>query len=128
MASLLIGPKGRNPDRANGEFQYADIIDAQTAVLVSKGGGVIHTVEIGVVGTLAIFYDVKEGGTTDATTQIAKVSLAALTSQPIILDVAFSQGLTVVVTGSSTELTVSFLGAQTVSPRQFGTIDSNPGR
>lgn len=117
MASLVIGPTNRNPDYFNGEYQYADIIDAQTAVLVSAGGGVVHTVEIGVVGTLAVFYDTPSGGTTDATTQIAKVSLAALSSQPIILDVAFSKGLTVVVTGASTELTVSFRGAQTVSSR-----------
>jgi len=128
MASVLIGPKGRNPDYFRLEHQYANIIGAQTAVIVSKGGGMIHTVWCGVVGTLAEFYDVAEGGTTDATTRIGTFSLAALTDE-LILDIAFSQGLTVIVTGgASTAVGMSFRGAQTVSPRNFGTIDWNPGR
>lgn len=124
MASLLIGPKGRNPDYARNEHQYANITGAQTAVLVAHGGGMVHTVQIGVVGTLAIFYDTPEGGTTDATTEIMRLSLATLGDYDN-LDFAFSQGLTVIVTGGA-ELTVMFRGAQTVSPRTFGTIDANP--
>ena len=121
MASLLIGPMGRTPDYANNEHYYAHIIDAQTAVLVAAGGGMVHTVSVGVIGTLAVFYDVAAGGATDATTRIATVSLAALTSQPTILDVAFSAGLTVVVTGAG-ELTVSFRGANIAN-----TLWQNPG-
>lgn len=126
MASLLIGPKGRNPDRARQEHQYARINGAQTAVLVAHGGGQVVGLTVGVVGTLAKFYDVATGGTTDDTTQIATYSLAAL-GDIDAPEFAFSQGLTVIVTGAA-DLTVYFDGAQTVSPRQFGTIDSNPGR
>lgn len=115
---MLIGPTGRNPERALGEFQYAKLDGAATYVIVDKGGGTLHTVSIGVTGTLAIFYDTPSGGTTDDTTEIATVSLAALSSQPIILDVDFSQGLTCVVTGAA-ELTVSFNGAETTNPRTF---------
>lgn len=126
--TLNIGPVGRNPDRARGEHQYAFMKGADTYVLVSKGGGQLHTLIVGVAGSLAKFYDTPSDGTTDETTQIATVSLAAVTATPLILDVAFSKGLTCVVTGASAELTVSFDGAQTTSPRQFGTQDSNPGR
>lgn len=130
MASLVIGPTGRNPDYAHGENQYAEIIGAQTAVLVSAGGGFLHTVTVGVTGTLITFYDVKAGGTTDATTQIAVLTLTDVTRETATLDVAFSQGLTAIVTGgATTAVNVSFRGAQTVSPRTFGTqLDGNAGR
>src|SRR5258708_1774503 len=99
MASLLIGATGRNTDYTRGEAQYAHIIGAQTAVLVSAGGGMVHTVNIGIAGTLAKFYDVKSGGPTDATTLIFTVDISAPTTAPFDLpDVAFSQGLTVIVT------------------------------
>jgi len=123
MASLVIGPTGRYPDIARGENQYARILGAQTAVLVSKGGGLVHTVAVGVAGTLLKFYDVAAGGTADDTTEIATVVLANADRETVILDVDFSQGLTAVVTGdASTDLVVSFRGAQTVSPRTFGTL------
>lgn len=124
MASLHIGPTDRTLYPANNEYQYAEIELAQTAVLVAAGGGRLHSVEIGVVGTLAQFYDTPAGGTADATTRIATVPLDALTNQPFILDVAFGKGLTVIVTGTAV-LTVAFTGAPTVSPRTFGAIGSS---
>ncbi len=121
MASLLIGPTGRYPDYARGENQYARINGAQTAVLVSAGGGMVHTVTVGVAGTLAKFYDVKAGGTLDDTTEFATVDLSVVApGATVILDEDFSQGCTVVVTGGA-DITVSFRGSQTVNPRTFGT-------
>lgn len=95
-----------------------------------RGGGMVHTVLVGVGGTLAKFYDVKAGGTTDNTTEIFTVDISAPTTAPYTLpDIAFSQGLTVIVTGSSADIMVSFRGALTVSPRTFGTqLDGNAGR
>jgi hypothetical protein len=119
MASLTIGPVGRNPDRARGEHQYAFIVGEQTASLVDAGGGELHTVVVGVAGTLAKFYDAAEGASLSADNQIATVSLAAVTSGPLNIGVAFSRGLQCVVTGASAELTVAFDGAQTVSPLTF---------
>lgn len=115
--AMLIGPKGRTPDASIFEHQWVKLDGAATYV-VADGGGFLHTVEVGVVGTLAIFYDTRSGGTTDDTTEIATVSLAALTSQPIILDISFSQGLTVIVTGAA-ELTLTGRFAQTLNPRTF---------
>jgi hypothetical protein len=119
MASLTIGPVDRNPDIARGEHSYAHLIGAQTAVL-SSGSGFVHTVVVGAIGTLAAFYDTPPGGTTDASTLVCMVSLAALTVGPLILDVAFGKGITVVVTGGAgADLTISFDGPQTVSSRTF---------
>lgn len=121
MASLTIGPTGRIPQQALNEFQYGYIFQAQTAVLVAAGQGTLHTVVVGVNGTLAKFYDTPSGGTTDATTQIATLDLSAAATLPtFILDVAFSKGLTVVVTGSNAELTVSFRGTATTNPKTAG--------
>lgn len=124
MASLHIGPTDRNPHVARNEYQYAFIKLAQTAVLVAAGGGTLHTITIGVVGTLAKFFDTPSGGTADDTTEIATVDISAVQNEPIIIDIAFAKGLTCVVTGAAAEITVSFLGAPTVSPRTFGAIGS----
>lgn len=119
MASSHIGPVRRNPDHGNGEHQYAYITGADTYNLVAAGGGCVHTVVVGVVGTFLKLYDTPAGGTTDATTQIATISLAALGAYPNI-DAEFSKGLVAIVTGAA-ELTITFRGAPTVSDRTFGT-------
>jgi len=120
MATLLIGPKGRNPDRARGEHQYAKINEAQTAVLVGAGGGQVVGVVVGVAGTLAKFYDVAAGGVTDDTTEIMTLSLATVGDYDAPA-FAFSAGLTVVVTGSAAELTVFFdYGGNAAGPLSEG--------
>lgn len=124
MASLVFGPQDRFPDVARGEWQWARISLAQTAVLVPHGGGMVHTVVCGVAGTLAKFYDVAEGGTLDDTTEIVTVDISTATRETNTLDLAFSRGLTVVVTGAA-DMTVTFLGRQTVSRLHFGTIEKN---
>lgn len=116
--SINIGPVGRNPDRARGEHQYAYMKGADTYVIVDAGGGQVEALLVGVAGTLLKLYDTPEGGTADATTQIATYDLSTV-GGPFPLRVAFSKGLTAVVTGASAELTLSFDGAQTVSPLTF---------
>lgn len=130
MASLVIGPTNRNPDYARGENQYARILGAQTAVLVPQGGGMIASIMVGIAGTTAKFYDTPAGGTTDDTTQILTVDIDTPTVDSELPKVAFSKGLTVIVAGgATTDMTVSFRGAQTVSTRFFGTqLDGNAGR
>lgn len=117
--SLVIGPTGHNPSVARDEYQYAAIKDAQTAVLVAAGAGLLRSVMVGAAGTRAKFYDVASGGTADATTEIANVPTATA-GQVTKLDIAFSKGLTCVTTGTGTEITVTFRGAATLSPRTFG--------
>ena len=117
MASLTIGPVDRTPDHATNEFQYAFIKLAQTAVLVSAGNGKLHTVQVGVAGTTAKFFDIVEGDTPADANQIATVDLAQLETH--VFDIGFSKGLTVVVTGAA-ELTVSFRGTQMVAALTFG--------
>lgn len=127
MATLVFGPQDRWPDVARGEWQWARINGAQTAVLVQHGGGMVHTVVNGAAGTLIKLYDTPEGGTTDDTMEIATLGLEA-TRETATLDVSFSKGLTAIVTGAG-DCTVSFIGRQTVSSRTFGTqLDGNAGR
>lgn len=123
MATLVFGPQDRFPDVARQEWQWARINGAQTAVLVPRGGGMVHTVVNGVAGTLIKLYDTFEGGVTDDTTEIATLGLEA-TRETATLDVAFSRGLTAIVTGAG-DCTVSFIGRQTVSRLHFGTIEKN---
>jgi hypothetical protein len=118
MASLTLGPVGLTPQQHLHEYQYAYIFQAQTAVIVAAGCGVLHAIVVGVAGTLLKLYDTPSGGTADATTQIATVDLAAVSY--LVLDIAFSRGLTAVVTGGSAEITLSFRGTSTLNPRTFG--------
>jgi hypothetical protein len=115
-----IGPADLTPNQALGEFQYAYLSGAATYALVT-GSGTVHTVVVGVAGTLLKLYDVAAGGTTDSTTQIATIDLAgpATGGGMYVLDVAFSKGLTAIVTGSSAELMLSFRGTTTTSARTF---------
>lgn len=114
-----IGPADLAPAAGLGVFQYAYLSGAATYALVT-GAGVVHSIVCGVNGTLLKLYDVAAGGTTDATTQIATIDLSAVATMPcFVLDVAFSKGLTAIVTGAA-ELTISFRGTATSSARTFG--------
>jgi len=76
-----IGPQDLSPNQALGEFQYAYLSGAATYALVT-GSGTVHTVVVGVNGTLLKLYDTPAGGTTDATTQIATIDLSAVATTP----------------------------------------------
>lgn len=117
MASSHIGPTGQIPHQAIGEYQYAYLNGADTFVLVAAGQGMVHTVVVGVAGTLCKLYDTPSGGTADATTQIATLDTSVATARDWLLDVAFSKGLTVITTGGSGEITVSFRGTATTNPK-----------
>ena len=108
MASELYGPTDRLPNYDNGEWQWCKSVGAQTITPVPAGGGVLHSVLCGVAGTLVKFYDVAAGGTTDATTEIATVSLTELDEH--LIDAIFSRGLTAIITGAAAEITISFSG------------------
>lgn len=121
ITSTLFGPKDYNPHFGRGEFQYARIVGDGTVVVVASGAGSIHSIMVGVAGTLAKFYDTASGGTTDDTTEIITVNTSAPTTAPYTLpDVAFSKGLTVITTGGSGDITISFRGRPDVSSRTFG--------
>lgn len=119
MATLLIGPTNRGAYPNNDEYNYARINAAQTAVLVAAGAGKVHSITVGVVGTLLRLFDVASGGTADDTTEMARFDVSVLTSQPMILDVVFTQGLTAILTGAG-DVTVYFAGAKVASTRTFG--------
>lgn len=110
------GPEDRNPDFYRGEWQYADLSGNGTEVMVSAGMGLLGNVEVGVAASsqTAKFYDTPSGGTTDATTLIATVDLGT-TGYRQGIHVAFSNGLTCIISGGSGEITVEFMGRASVS-------------
>jgi hypothetical protein len=113
------GPIDYNPHYARNEFQFARLLGAGTEVMVANGAGSLGSVVVGVAGTLAKFYDVASGGTTDDTTEIVVVD-TSVTGYRAELNIAFSKGLTVITTGASSDLTVAFRGRPTTSTRTFG--------
>lgn len=119
ITSTLFGPKDYNPHFARDEFQYCRIVGDGTVVLVATGAGSLKTVDVGVAGTLAKFYDVASGGVTDATTEIATVD-TSITGYRANVPVAFAKGLTCVTTGGNTDITISFRGRPDTSSRTFG--------
>ena len=106
MASLTFTPVDRNPDFGRGECQTAFIVNDQTAVIAARGAGHVKSVVVGVAGTLLKLYDTPSGGTADATTQIATISLASANIGHRTLNAAFSKGLTAIVTGTNAEVSI----------------------
>lgn len=115
-APTNTGPDNRTPDYAQGEFDYAFLKGAATYD-VDRGAGSLHACIVGVVGTLVKFYDIAPGGTPSDANQIATVSLAALSTGPILFDAGFALGLTAVVTGAA-ELTVTGRFALAAGPKR----------
>lgn len=115
--TATYGPTDRHPDFARNEYQYGRLESEGTEVIVPNGGGRVHTVAVGVAGTLLILHDVESGGATSDATEIATVSLAAAGN--VTLDVAFSKGLTAIVTGAASDITISFGTRHMLSPRTF---------
>jgi hypothetical protein len=104
ISVALFGPTNRLPHLARGEFQTLRLVGDGTQVVVAAGGGTLHAVHVGVAGTLAV----------------ATVATAALGRQ-FEGDVAFSQGLTVITTGASSDITIEFWGMATrANSRTFG--------
>lgn len=124
--TVHYGPQDRNPDFFRGDMQYAKFVasggSGGTEVMVAAGGGVLNSVEIGVAvaSSTVEFFDTPSGGTADATTSIAKVSMAA-TADAIRPRLTFSKGLTAIVTtGGASEFTVAFSGRAFVNSHTFG--------
>lgn len=107
-ASVNYGPNNRNADYARGEYNFVKTKGPGTEVISERGGGMVHAVVVGVAGTLLKLHDAPTGGVLDDTTLIATIDLAAPTTMPApILDAAFNDGLTAVITGANAELTIT---------------------
>jgi len=116
----VFGPTDHLPQVGMKEFQWLHTVGDGTQVIVPAGDGVLHALHVGVVGTLAIYYDTPSGGTADTTTEIARVATTAIGRQ-FEGDICFARGLTCVITGGASDLTHQFDGRTTVAnPRTFG--------
>lgn len=119
ITTHLYGPEGFLPDQALDEWQWLHLVGDGTEQIVVAGTGVLQRVFVGVVGTLAKFYDTAAAAVTDGTTQIATVDTSVL-GERLVGGLPFAKGLTVVTTGSS-DLTILFKGRPIpVTSRTYG--------
>ena len=126
ITTFNIGPTGRNPDAALGEYNYAYCVcDAGggTFSIVSAGGGALASIAIFTAPTSIKLHDVKSTGTPGTTNLLAQLPVVA--NKDSFIPFTFSQGLQVVVVGAG-EFTFGFRGAQTTSPRTFGVTGNTP--
>lgn len=127
ITTANFGPDNDLPTVGQNEWQYLRLVGDGTQVMFT-GEGLLHSVWVGVAGTLATFYDTPSGGTADGTTACLNVA-TSVTGLRFKGPIKVSKGLTVVTTGGSSDLTLVFYGRPVVaSGRQFGVQDSNPGR
>lgn len=105
------GPEGRSPDYGTFEYKDVHMSGAGTEEIAAFGSGIVHTIVLGVAGgagALLKLYDAPATGTLDATTEIVVVDLSTLVNGIIHrIDAAFANGLTAVVTGATSEFTLS---------------------
>ena len=110
ITTALFGPNERMPNYAKGEWSWLRVVGAGTQVIVAGGAGVLGRVIIGAAGTRAQFFDCVSGGTADDTTMILNLPINSLVVPDYTILAPFDQGLTVITTGSSTDLTIFFNG------------------
>lgn len=115
-----FGPDDGLPIVGQNEWQYLRIIGDGTEVIIPAGAGLLHSVWVGVAGTLATFYDTPSGGTADGTTACLNVA-TSVTGLRFKGPLKVSKGLTVITTGTNGDLTILFNGRPVVaSARTFG--------
>jgi hypothetical protein len=108
-----FGPDDGLPLPGMNEYQYLRLVGDGTSVLIPAGAGLLHSVWVGVAGTLATFYDTPSGGTADGTTACLNVA-TSVTGLRFKGPIKVSKGLTVVTTGSNGDLCIVFYGRPTV--------------
>lgn len=120
LSTEAYGPTDRNPDRTRGEWQSGHLIGDGTSVAVAAGCGELGPVHnnVAVAGSCS-FHDAIQGASLTAANRILLVDTAAIgikneQSYP------FRQGLQVVTTAGTNEVTFDFTGRATLNPRTFG--------
>ncbi len=115
-----FGPDDGLPNVVDNEYQYLRLVGDGTSVLIPAGAGLLHSVWVGVAGTLATFFDTPSGGTADSTTACLNVA-TSVTGLRFKGPIKVSKGLTVTTTGASSDLTIVFYGRTTAqNARTFG--------
>lgn len=105
MSSLSRDDNGVPIQRINNSFAH---ISTATTTTVKTGAGILHSITVNTLGTVASTATVYDN-TSGSGTVIAVINTLAL-SGSFVLDVAFSTGLTIVTTGTAApDLTVSYI-------------------
>jgi hypothetical protein len=120
VTTAAFGPTDRTPDRTRGEWQTGHLIGDGTTVAVARGNGELGPIwnNIAVAGTVD-FHDAIEGASLDATNRLLRVDTTAA-GQKSEDSIAFRQGLQVVTSAATNDVTFNLWGRATLNPRQFG--------
>jgi hypothetical protein len=120
LTTEAYGPTDRNPDRTRGEWQIAHLIGDGTAVVVAAGAGELGPIlnNVNIAGSCS-FHDAVQGAALDATNRIVRIDTASIIAKTDE-SYAFRQGLQVVTTAATNDVTFGFYGRATLNPRTFG--------
>lgn len=120
LSTEAYGPTNRNPDRTKDEWQTGHLIGDGTSVAVAAGTGELGPIHnnVAVAGS-ASFHDAIQGASLTAANRILLVDTAAigLKNEKTYI---FRQGLQVITTAATNEITFGFTGRATLNPRTFG--------
>jgi hypothetical protein len=100
----LFGTEGTNPNAIG--WDYTHITGAGTFVIATTGPIVLHAVNVNSVGTLCTIYDWNNSTVTSQ--PIVGVLQTTARTATNIYDARLFNGLTVVTTGSGSDLTISW--------------------
>ena len=122
ITTEAYGPTDRNPNRGLGDFQTGHLIGDGTSVAVAAGCGLIGTVHnnLAVAGSVS-FHDAISGATLNAANRLLLVDTAAIGVKGETV-IPFRQGLSVVTSAATNDVTFQLIGRATSSPRTFGVI------
>lgn len=120
LTTEAYGPTDRNPDRTKNEWQTGHLIGDGTSVAVAAGCGEIGPVfnDVAVAGSVS-FHDAISGASLTAANRLLLCDTAAI-GQKSQDSIPFRQGLQVVTTAATNEVTFDFTGRATTNPRTFG--------
>lgn len=121
ITTEAYGPTDRNPDTTKGEYQTGHLIGDGTSVAVAAGCGVIAFVvnDVAVAGSVS-FHDAVQGASLDGTNRLLLCDTAAIGQKYQGPPIPFRQGLQVVTSAGTNEVTFGFSGRKTTNPRTFG--------
>lgn len=116
ISTELYGPKDRTPDYARGGWQYCHLIGDGSAQCFDGAGEIGDIINnVAVAGTVS-FYDVATGGTANAANRLALFDTTALGPLKKSGPFAVSNGLRVVTTAGTNDITFQLRGRAITKP------------
>ena len=101
----IVGNSGSNNSLTG--WDYAHVSGAGTFIIATSGPCILHTVNANAAGTLCQVYDAADASSLTAANTVAAIATTVQRSTSTF-DVRMNNGIVVYVTGSGSDLTISF--------------------